>query len=61
MKTIFKVKRKCATPGCASTDCYSLSRGSGGAVSMCRECVCKLYNAFVGDGGKGKKKGGKND
>ena len=49
MKTIFKVKRKCSVPGCASVDCYAASRGSGGAVSLCRECAKELYLAHYGE------------
>lgn len=42
MKNLFKVKRKCDVPGCACTDTYSLSRGSGGAVCLCSECIREL-------------------
>ncbi len=61
MKTIFKVKRKCSVPGCASVDCYSVSRGSGGAVSLCRECARMFNSAFASEKARSKKKGGAND
>ncbi len=48
-------------PGCMETDCYSLSLGSGGAVSLCRECSAKLYGAFCMDKSRKKKKGEGND
>ncbi len=46
MKTIFKVKKKCSVPGCSSVDCYSLSKGSFGSISLCRECARQLYSAY---------------
>jgi len=46
MKTVFKVKKQCSVPGCAEIDCYSISRGSGGAVCMCRRCATELAAAM---------------
>ena len=45
MKQITKVSRKCAVPGCRSVDCFSITRGSSGAVCLCEECSSELYRA----------------
>ena len=57
MKNLFKVKRKCAVPGCASIDSYSLSKGSGGAVCLCAECIRELDAFSRADKKQRKKKG----
>lgn len=52
MKTVFKVKKQCSVPGCAETDCYSISKGSGGSVCMCRRCANELVAAMSDFGEK---------
>lgn len=47
MKTVFKVKRQCSVPGCAEIECYSISKGSGGSVCLCRRCASELLEAMT--------------
>ncbi len=60
MKTIFKVIKKCSVPGCSCTDCFSVSRGSGGAVTLCKKCAEEIYAAHKAES-RERKKGGKRD
>lgn len=56
MKLITKVRRKCSVPGCRNLDCFSISRGSAGAICLCETCTTELHRAYKASAKDEKKK-----